>query len=187
MAPSPGAGGNVVKLLQTAASLENLATAVYDAARNLSVESGVLDLCTRAAAMHTEHARAFNEAAVRAGGKAQEGPNPKYARAVQAALGKLATAVDAVKLAATVEDVTVQTYVRNVVTVPTPQLRELFAGTAGADAQQLAALLVVQALLTAGQPFPPDPARLPAAALAAGVAHALFPVDRASPADEGAV
>lgn len=187
MAPSTGAGGAVVKLLQTAASLENLATTVYDAAVNVAVDTAVADVFTRAAAMHTERSRAFNDAVVQAGGKAQDGPNPKYAAAVRSTLAGLKTVLDAVKLAATVEDVTVQTYVKNVVTVPTPQLRELFAGAAGAGAQQLAVLLVVQHLTAAGLPYRTDAAKLPGPALAAGVPHALFPVDRASPADEGAL
>lgn len=186
-----------VKVLQTAASLENLAVATYKTALTLPYIGGdqanavVKAFAMKTMAQHTEHAEAFNAAVTKLGGKKQDQPNPKYAPVVQGAVPTLRTPADVVKLAITLEDVATQTYVKNVGMVSTGELRQLFASVAGVEAQHKATLLAVQALLAGGVPeliaLPPDGAKLPAAAGSVGFPDAFFPTEKASPAEEGAV
>lgn len=186
-----------VKVLQTAASLENLAVATYKTALTLRYIGGdqanavVKAFAMKTMAQHTEHADAFNAAVTKLGGKKQDQPNPKYAPFVQGAVPTLRTPADVVKLAVTLEDIATQTYVKNVSMVSTGELRQLFASVAGVEAQHKATLLAVQALLAGGAAeliaLPPDGAKLPAAAGSVGFPDAFFPTEKASPAEEGAV
>jgi hypothetical protein len=186
-----------VLVLQTAASLENLAVSTYKTALTLPYVGGsqanavVKAFAMKTMAQHTEHAQAFNSAVTKLGGKEQNAPNPKYAAIVTGAVPTIRTAADAVRLAITLEDVAAQTYVKNVTTVSTSELRKLFASVAGVEAQHKAILLAVQALLAGNSAdliaLPPDGAKLPAAAGSVGFPDSFYATDKASPADEGAV
>lgn len=186
-----------VQVLQTAASLENLAVGTYKTALTLpyiggSSANGVVKaFATKTMAQHTEHAKSFNASVTALGGKAQNDPDPKYAAVVKAAVPTIKSAADVVKLAISLEDVAAQTYVSNVSAVSTAELRQLFASVAGVEAQHKAILLAVQALLAGGAAsliaLPPDGAKLPAAAGSVGFPDAFYPVTSASPATEGAV
>jgi hypothetical protein len=186
-----------VQVLQTAASLENLAVSTYKTALTLpfiggsSANTVVKAFATKTMAQHTEHAQAFNGAVTKLGGKEQKDANPKYAAIVKAAVPTIKGAADVVKLAISLEDVAAQTYVKNVGMVSTPELRQLFASVAGVEAQHKSILLAVQALLGANAAdliaLPPDGTKLPAAAGSVGFPDAFYPTDMASPADEGAV
>lgn len=186
-----------VQVLQTAASLENLAVSTYKTALTLpyiggSSANGVVKaFAMKTMQQHTEHAQAFNNAVTKLGGKEQTAPDPKYAPIVAAAVPTIKTAADVVKLAITLEDVAAQTYVKNVSQVSTGELRQLFASVAGVEAQHRAILLAVQALLAGNAAdliaLPPDGAKLPAAAGSVGFPDSFYATDKASPADEGAV
>jgi hypothetical protein len=186
-----------VKVLQTAASLENLAVATYKTALTLpyiggSSANGVVKAFSmKTMSQHDEHAKSFNAAIKALGGKEQSDPDPKYAAVVKAAVPKIKNAADVVKLAISLEDVAAQTYVANVSAVSTADLRQLFASVAGVEAQHKAILLAVQALLAGGAAkliaLPPDGAKLPAAAGSVGFPDAFYPTAMASPATEGAV
>ncbi|HSV68006.1 MAG TPA: ferritin-like domain-containing protein [Mycobacteriales bacterium] len=186
-----------VMALQTAASLENLAVATYKTALTLpfiggSSANGVVKaFAMKTQAQHTEHAAAFNAAAVRLGGKAQSNPDPKYAPVVAKAVPTIKGPADVVGLAITLEDVAAQTYIKNVSLVSTSELRQLFASVAGVESQHRAILLAVQALLKGGAPqliaLPPNAAKLPAAAGSVGFPDAFYPTRMASPVTEGAV
>ncbi|GAA3453481.1 ferritin-like domain-containing protein [Dactylosporangium matsuzakiense] len=186
-----------VQVLQTAASLENLAVSTYKTALTLPYIGGAsANTVVKAFAMktmqqHTEHAQAFNNAVKKLGGKEQTAPDPKYAPIVASTVPTIKTAADVVKLAITLEDVAAQTYVKNVTQVSTGDLRQLFASVAGVEAQHRAILLAVQALLAGNAAdliaLPPDGAKLPAAAGGVGFPDSFYATDKASPADEGAV
>ncbi|MEU8136009.1 ferritin-like domain-containing protein [Streptodolium elevatio] len=184
-----------VMALQTAASLENLAVNVYTTAAGLPfIQNGnavVKAFVEKTNAQHAAHARAFNAAAVNAGGKPQTGPDPRYAAVVQQALPTIKGPADVVKLAITLEDVAAQTYTKNVSQVSEPALRRLFGSVAPVEAQHKAVLLAVQALLAGNAAdlvvLPPDAAKLPAAAGSVGFPDAFYPTKDASPIDEGAV
>jgi hypothetical protein len=186
---------NDIMALQTAASIENLAVAVYRLAAGLPfIKDGnktVVAFITKTAQQHAEHAKAFNSAATRGGGQAQSAPDPKYAAVVRKMLPSIKTPADAVKLAISLEDVAAQTYTKNVGQVGNAQLRRLFASVAPVEAQHRATLLAVQSLLASGDTsliaIPTDVAKLPAAVGSVGFPDTFYPTKNASPISEGAV
>ncbi|MDJ0347234.1 ferritin-like domain-containing protein [Streptomyces sp. H10-C2] len=184
-----------IMALQTAASLENLAISVYQTAAGLPfIKDGnktVAAFIAKTTTQHQAHAKAFNAAATQAGGKAQTGPDPKYAAVVKEALPTIKGPADVVALAITLEDVAAQTYTKNVGQVSDAQLRKLFASVAPVEAQHRATLLAVQALLKGNLPdliaIPTEVAKLPAAAGSIGFPDAFYLTKSASPISEGAV
>jgi hypothetical protein len=186
-----------IMALQTAAGIENLAVATYKAALTLpfiggsSANAVVKSFAIKTMAQHGDHAAAFNAAAVKLGGRAQTGPDPKYAPVVTAAVPTIKGAADVVGLAITLEDIAAQTYVKNVGLVSTAALRQLFASVAGVESQHRAILLAVQALLKAGTPkliaLPPNAPKLPADLGSVGSPTSFYPVRLAAPVSEGAV
>ncbi|PYC76261.1 rubrerythrin family protein [Streptomyces tateyamensis] len=195
MAASPSASADDIMALQTAASIENLAIAVYQAAAGLPfIKDGnktVAAFIAKTTTQHQAHAQAFNSAATAAGGQAQNNPDPKYKAVVDQTLPTVKTPADVVKLAITLEDVAAQTYTKNVGQVSNADLRKLFASVAPVEAQHRATLLAVQALLAGNAAdlitIPVDPAKLPAAAGSVGFPDAFYPTTNASPTSEGAV
>jgi ferritin-like protein len=192
---SAASGGDDVKALQTAASIENLAVAVYGKALTLPfIKHGnkvVVAFIKQTMKQHTEHAGAFNSAAVQAGGKPQHGTDPKYQKVVNDALPTIKGPADVVGLAISLEDVAAQTYTANVSQVSTKALRLLFGSVAPVEAQHKAVLLAVQALLKGGAPeliaIPTKVDKLPAAAGSVGFPDSFYHTDKASPIDEGPV
>jgi hypothetical protein len=190
-------GPTDVMALQTAAGIENLAVFTYKTALSLpfiggSTANGVVKaFAMKTMAQHSDHAAAFNAAAVKLGGKAQTATDPKYTPIVSAAVPTIKGALDVVGLAITLEDVAAQTYVKDVGLVSTADLRQLFASVAGVESQHKAILLAVQALLKGGAPqliaLPPAAAKLPAAAGKVGFPDAFYPTSMAAPVTEGAV
>ncbi|MFE3140029.1 ferritin-like domain-containing protein [Streptomyces scopuliridis] len=184
-----------IMALQTAASLENLAVSVYRTAAALPfIKDGnatIQEFIATTTQHHEEHAKAFNTAAVQAGGRPQTGTDPKYAAVVQQALPAARTPEDVVALALSLEDVAAQTYTKDVGLAGTARLRRLFASVAPVEAQHRATLLVIQSLLGSGDSdliaIPTDAAALPAAVGTAGLPDAFYPTNNASPISEGAV
>jgi hypothetical protein len=195
--PAHAAGDTDVQVLQTAASLENLAVATYGVALTLpfiggSSANGVVKaFVMKTKAQHEDHAKGFNAAAQGLNGKPQHNPDPKYLKYVNSQKPKLTDPGAVVGLAIALEDVAAQTYTKNVSQVSTSDLRQLFAGVAGVEAQHKAILLAVQALLAGGAPqliaLPPNAAKLPKAAGSVGFPDTFYPTKSASPATEGAV
>jgi hypothetical protein len=184
-----------VAILQTAASIENLAVSTYSKALGLPYVGGsganpvVRTFVTTTRDQHAAHAKAFNAAVAKLGGKQQTGPDPKYNTVVQQALPKVKGPGDVVSLALSLEDVAAQTYVKDTSMVTTPALRQLFASVAGVEAQHRAILLSIQALLPTPNLItsPPPIAQLPATVGDAGFPNAFYPTAMASPANEGAL
>lgn len=191
------AQNNDVAALQTAAGLENLAVGTYQTALTLPFIGGaqangvVKAFAEKTMMQHTEHAQAFNAAAQKLGGKPQTGTPAKYQKLVTDAVPGIKGPADVVGLAITLEDVAAQTYVKDVSLVSSGELRQLFASVAGVEAQHVAILLAVQALLNAGAPqliaLPPDVAKLPGGAGTVGFPNAFYKTDMAAGAQEGAV
>lgn len=192
--PAAAAASDDVKALQTAASIENLAISVYTKAAGLSFIKGgnklVAEFITKTLGQHTAHAKAFNAAAVKAGGKKQTGPDPKYQKIVAAALPTIKGPGDVIALAITLEDAAAQTYSRNVTQVATSELRLLFGSIAPVEAAHKAVLLAVQGLLADAPDLiamPTKPAKLPKVAGNIGVPDSFYSLDKASPVAEGAL
>jgi hypothetical protein len=191
--------------LQTAASLENLAVLTYKTAltlpylkpTNVALKT-VGAFATITMGQHAEHAKAFNSKAKALGGKEQTGLNPKYGPIVTAAIPGLKKGgpLDVLALAITLEDVATSTYTKNISDVTDPAIRLLFGTIVGVEAQHLATLYAVQALLKGGGASlvtvkatggATDAAKLPAAAGHVGFPESFKKTALASPAAEGAV
>lgn len=198
--PAFAASSPDVQSGQTAASIENLAIAVYNTAAGLSFMKNipspagptVTAFVMRTIADHTAHAQAFNAAVTALGGQAQTKPDPVVMNSVVTpALPGLKTPLDVVNFAATLEGVAAQTYVVQTGAVNDAKLRGAFASIMGVEAQHLAVLKAVGALLSANAPqlitIPPPGASLPAAAGSVGFPDEFFQTGSARPATEGAV
>ena len=186
-----------IQMMQTAASIENLAVATYKTALTLSFIGGssanplVKAFATTTMAQHDQHKDAFNAAVTALGGKAQTNPDPKYAAVVQAAVPTIKGPADVVGLAIKLETVAAQTYVADASALSDLAARKTTASIMGVEAQHVAVLLAVQALLAGGAPqliaLPPAIASLPAAAGSVGFPDSFYKTDMASPAAEGAL
>jgi hypothetical protein len=193
-----------IQMLQTSASIENLAVSTYKTALTLpyiggSSANGVLKAFAQTTmGQHAEHAQAFNSAATALGGKAQNAPDPKYVPVVNQAVAGItkddpdAGALAVVGLAMTLENVAAETYVANCPKLSDVNSKKITASIMGVEAQHVATLPAVQALLKAGAPqlialSPTVVAQLPAAAGSVGFPNTFYPTSMASPAREGAL
>jgi rubrerythrin len=196
---SPAFAGKTmdVQMLQTAASIENLAVATYDTALTLDFIGGasanavVKAFVQKTKEQHQQHAEAFNAAATRLGGKAQDQPDPVLLGVVENAKPTLTGPAQVVDLAIALEDGAAQTYVANTGTYSNKNARSVSASIMGVEAQHVAILNAVKALLAGGAAdliaLPPDAAKLPAAAGSVGFPNAFYQTTEARPANEGAV
>ena len=193
-----------VQMLQTSASIENLAVKTYQTALTLpyiggSAANGVIKAFAQTTmAQHAQHAQAFNAAATALGGKAQTDPDPKYVPVVNGAVASItkdspsAGALAVVGLAITLENVAAETYVANCPKYSDVNAKKVTASIMGVEAQHVTTLLAVQALLKAGAPqlialSPTVAAQLPAVAGSLGFPNSFYPTDMASAASEGAL
>ncbi len=198
------ASSSDVQLLQTAASIENLAVAAYTTALTLPYIGGssanpvVTKFAQVTMGQHTQHADAFNTAAKQLGGQAKTKPDPAFVPVVNKAVKSLTGATDAqgalgvVGLAMELENIAAETYVKDTVLAKSTTNKALFASVMGIEAQHVAVLLAVQALLMAGAPqdislAPGTAAALPAAAGSVGFPNAFYKTNMAAPANQGAV
>ncbi len=196
---SPAFAGKAmdVQMLQTAASIENLAVATYTTALTLDFIGGasangvVKAFAQKTKEQHQQHADAFNAAARRLGGKAQDQPDPALLQVVETAKPTLTDPAKVVALAMELEDGAAQTYVANTGAFANKNARVVAASIMGVEAQHVAILAAVAALLAGGAPeliaLPPDATALPAAAGSVGFPAAFYPTTGARPATEGAV
>jgi hypothetical protein len=193
-----------IQMLQTSASIENLAINTYKTALTLpyiggSSANGVIKAFAQTTmAQHTQHGQAFNSAVTALGGKAQTNPDPKYVPVVNQAVAGItkddpaAGAMAVVGLALTLENVAAETYVANCPKFADLNSKKITASIMGVEAQHVATLLAVQALLKAGAPqlialSPTVVGQLPAAAGSIGFPNTFYPTSMASPASEGAL
>ena len=193
-----------IQILQTAASIENLAVATYKTALTLpyigsSSANAVVNKFARVTMnQHAQHADAFNAAARGLGGKSQTKPDPAFVPVVNKAVASLSGASAAqgtlgvVGLALELENIAAETYVKDTVMASASTNKALFASIMGVEAQHVAVLLAVQALLNAGAPqlislAPGTAASLPAAAGSVGFPNAFYKTNNAAPATQGAV
>jgi len=193
-----------VQILQTAASIENLAVATYKTALTLPYIGGsaanpvITKFAQVTMGQHAQHADAFNAAAKSLGGKAQNKPDPAFVPVVNKAVASLGSATAAqgalgvVGLALELENIAAETYVADTALATSATNKALFASVMGIEAQHVSVLLAVQALLMAGAPqlislAPGTAAALPAAAGAVGFPNAFYKTNMAAPAKQGAV
>lgn len=188
-------GGVDVQILQTAASLENLAVATYGAALELPfIADGnevVVSFAETTMQQHDEHSAAFNAMAVQLGGSEQTETNPVYQQVVDDALPSLTDPAAVVDLASALEQVATQTYNANLALLEDTETKALMGSVMGVEAQHLATLRAVAALLAGDAAeliaIPTDLAALPAAAGSVGFPEPFEGTEEASPPEEGAV
>ena len=192
-----------VQILQTAASLENLAVATYGAALGLpgfDANKTVVAFAQTTMQQHDEHGEAFNAQAVTLGGQRQDQPNQQGQAVVDAAMLTTANGQanypGIVELAATLEQVATQTYVQNVLSLEDGTAKELMASVMGVEAQHLATLRAVGALLAGNAPElitveatdgAVDVTKLPAAAGSVAFPEPFESTENAFQPDSGAV
>ena len=198
------ANSSDVQLLQTAASIENLAVATYKTALTLPYIGGsaadpvITKFAQVTMGQHAQHADAFNAAAKHLGGKAQNKPDPAFVPVVNKAVASLGSATAAqgalgvVGLALELENIAAETYIKDTTLAQSTSNKALFASIMGIEAQHVSVLLAVQALLKAGAPqlislSPGTAAALPAAAGSVGFPNAFYKTNMAAPAKQGAV
>jgi hypothetical protein len=186
-----------IQILQTNASIEALAIATYKVALTLPFIGGssaipvVKAFATQTMAQHTQHAQAFNAALTQLGGKTQNAPDPVLSNVVKAAEPSLTTPAAVVALAIELENGAAETYVHATSALTDKNARSVTASIMGVEAQHVAILLAVQALVKGGDAslitLPPKLASLPAAAGSVGFPNGFYPTSAARPAAEGAV
>ena len=186
-----------VQILQTAQSIENLAIATYSVALTLpfiggASANGVVKAFTKMTMQqHTEHRAAFGSAIVKLGGATQTAPDPVLAKVVTRAKPGLKNLGAVVALALELEDGAAQTYVANIAALRNSNARDVTASIMGVEAQHVAILRALQALVEANDSkfvaLPPTPLTgLPAAAGRVGFPNAFYPTSAARPEREGA-
>ncbi len=200
-----------VQILQTASSLERLLVDTYAVA----LGRGPLALAAPAVAgiaaiavpsakefltkfleitytQHDEHRTAFQTLTTALGGKVQDGPNPKYAAAAAAA--NLGTPVQLVDYAAVLEKIVTDTYLLDLSLLENVRSKERMAAVMGVEAQHLATLKAVSALLKVGAldsiKLEVDASKLPAALGSLAFPDALHKANEAAgiaPPESGAI
>jgi hypothetical protein len=195
--PAFAAQAKDVQILQTAASIENLAIATYQTALTLPFIGGadanpvVKAFAMKTMSQHTDHLMAFNAAVHQLGGKPQNSPDPALLQVVNQAKPGLTGPGPVVDLAIELENGAAETYVKDVEQLASKDARAVTASIMGVEAQHVAILNAVKALLGAGAAsliaLPPDASKLPAAAGSVGFPDSFYKTDAARPAKEGAV
>jgi uncharacterized protein YbjQ (UPF0145 family) len=203
--PAFASSSKDIQVLQTAASIENLAVATYKTALTLpyiggsSADPVVTKFCQVTMGQHVQHGDAFNSAIMHLGGKKQNKPDPAFVPVVNKAVKSLSGATAAegalgvVGLALELENIAAETYVKDTTLVKSTSNKALFASVMGIEAQHAAVLLAVQALLMANAPQlislsePATLDALPAAAGSVGFPNAFYKTNSAAPANQGAV
>ena len=201
--PAFASSGTDVQVLQTASSIEVLAVSTYKTALGLPYVGGsaanpvIKAFATTTMGQHADHLAAFQAATTALGGAKQTKPDPAFVPVVAKAVTSITktSAADGpllvVGLALELENVAAETYVNNMSLLANANAKKVTASIMGVEAQHVAILLAVQALLKAGDgadiTLPPPVAKLPAAAGSVGFPNAFYPVSNAAPASQGAL
>jgi rubrerythrin len=200
--PAFASSGTDVQVLQTASSIEVLAISTYKTALTLpyiggSEANGVIKaFATTTMQQHTDHLAAFQSATTALGGAKQDSPDPAFVPVVNSAVKTITKASAAsgallvVGLALELENIAAETYVNNMSLLSDANAKKVTASIMGVEAQHVAILNAVQALLKAGASadiaLPPPAAKLPAAAGSVGFPNAFYSTSSAAPATQGA-
>jgi rubrerythrin len=201
--PAFASSGTDVQVLQTASSIEVLAVSTYKTALTLPYIGGsaanpvIKAFATTTMGQHADHLAAFQAATTALGGKKQTKPDPAFVAVVNKAVTSItkasasAGALLVVGLALELENIAAETYVNNMSLLTNANAKKVTASIMGVEAQHVAILNAVQALLKAGAgadiTLPPPAAKLPAAAGSVGFPNSFYPVSNAAPASQGAL
>jgi len=200
--PAFASSGTDVQVLQTASSIEVLAISTYKTALTLPYIGGsqanavIKAFATTTMGQHSDHLAAFQAATTALGGAKQGNPDPAFVPVVDSAVKSITKssategALLVVGLALELENIAAETYVNNMSLLSDANAKKVTASIMGVEAQHVAILNAVQALLKAGAAsdiaLPPPAAKLPAAAGSVGFPNAFYPTSNAAPATQGA-
>ncbi len=187
-----------VQILQTAASIENLAVATYTLAATLPFIGGdsanvtIRNFVSTTTRQHRQHADAYNALVVQLGGKAQTAVNAPLQASVNLAKPGLTGPRPVLDLAIAIEQAAEETYVANITALSDERSRVMTASIMGVEAQHAATLLVVRALVVAYLTSqialpPPDLTALPSSVGSVGFPEAFVTTKNARPSTEGVV
>jgi hypothetical protein len=195
--------GTDVQILQTASSIEVLAVATYKTALTLPYIGGssanpvIKAFAKTTMSQHADHLAAFQSATTSLGGKKQTKPDPAFVPVVNKAVTSITKAsassgaLMVVGLALELENIAAETYVNNMSLLASANAKKVTASIMGVEAQHVAILYAVQALLKGGAgadiTLPPPTAKLPAAAGKVGFPNSFYPTSSAAPASQGAM
>jgi len=201
--PAFASSGTDVQVLQTASSIEVLAIATYKTALTLPYIGGgsangvIKAFATTTMQQHADHLAAFQSATTALGGTKQTKPDPHFVPVVNSAVTSITQASPSegalmvIGLALELENVAAETYVNNMSLLSDANAKKVTASIMGVEAQHVAILNAVQALLKAGAEadiaLPPPAAKLPAAAGKVGFPNSFYPTSSAAPAAQGAL
>jgi hypothetical protein len=201
--PAFASSGTDVQVLQTASSIEVLAVSTYKTALGLPYIGGssanpvIKTFATTTMGQHADHLAAFQSATTSLGGTKQTKPDPAFVPVADKAVAAItkatgsASALLVVGLALELENIAAETYVNNMSLLTNANAKKVTASIMGVEAQHVAILLAVQALLKSGDAtdiaLPPPVAKLPAAAGSVGFPNAFYPTTNAAPASQGAM
>lgn len=161
-----------VQILQTASSLERLAVDLYAslltpdsvAGRTLAAfappaaREMLVGFLSTTMKQHTDHLRSCQAQTVALGGRAQDAPNPRFQQAMAPQLAGLSDPKKLVDFATALEQVATDTYLMDLPMLQDRRSKEVLAGIMGVEAQHLATLRAVAALLASPDllavPFP---------------------------------
>jgi hypothetical protein len=199
-----------IQMLQTASSLETLLVDLYGAAlgtgpqganapsakglatmSNVTARDTLVKLLTETQNQHREHRLAFQTVTLALGGKEQHDPNPKYTSGVASA--DVSSPLHLVDYAAVLEKIVTDTYVVDLTLAENVRAKETLAGVMAVEAQHLALLRTVGALLRDGTPqflripFGSDLVNIPATLAAIAVPLAIDEVSSTAEPESGAV
>ena len=186
-----------VQMLQTAASIENLAITAYGLSLSLPFIGGsdanpvVKTFVTTTAQQHKDHLQAFNSAQPTNGGQVQNAPDPVLLGVVNEATPGLTGPGPVLALAIQLETGAAETYVAYVSALSDINARKVTASIMGVEAQHVTVLLAAQEVIAGGNveqlTLPPPLEKLSGSVASAAVPDAFFKTDQARPAGEGAV
>ncbi|MEA2826412.1 MAG: hypothetical protein QOG43_851 [Actinomycetota bacterium] len=199
-----------IQILQTASSLETLVVDLYGAAlgtgplganapsakalatmTNTTARDTLVKLLTETQNQHREHRLAFQTATLALGGKEQNDPNPKYTSGVASA--DVSSPLRLVDYAAVLEKILTDTYVVDLTLAENVKAKETLAAVMAVEAQHLALLRTVGALLRDGTPqflkipFGSDLVNIPATLAAVAFPSAIEEVSSTAEPGSGAV
>ena len=157
-----------VRILQTASSLEALAEAAYALAAGTEPAPSLATFAQDSRRRHAAHKRAFQERTTALGGRAQDGPNPRFLPLVSGA--DVGTPAKVVGLLAVVEKLAVDTYLSNLAVISDRRSKELVAAIMAVGAQHLAFLRTAGAVQAQPLALPLPRAELAKLPALAGIA-----------------
>ncbi len=186
-----------VAILQTAASIDNLAVKIYTQLSSLPFVTGsganpvLSSFVTTTISQHQEHADSYNAAATSLKGKQQKSIDQVlYDSSFKGLLSKVSNPLDAISIAMSIEEIAAETFLVATETLTDPYVQKVASSIIGVEAQHLAFLKVMQNIINSNAALLSEPVQLALYPSSVGTAAFSSPVlntTKARPLTEGAL